>query len=122
MDARDLDRADRGRSREVDERRQDARREVRDENGPDSPADRADRAEQRRDNRRDYYDDRRDDRLDFARGVRYSSVWWTSNSCSQTAIVVVDSYTYYQCNGAWFGRTYYGGEVTYTVIDAPAGY
>jgi hypothetical protein len=122
MDARDLDRADRGRSREVDERRQDARREVRDENGPDSPDDRADRAEQRRDNRRDYYDDRRDDRLDFARGVRYSSVWWTSNSCSQTAIVVVDGYTYYQCSGAWFGRTYYGGEVTYTVIDAPAGY
>jgi hypothetical protein len=37
-------------------------------------------------------------------------------------IVVQDGYSYYQCNGAWFGRTYYGGEVTYTVIDAPQGY
>jgi len=34
----------------------------------------------------------------------------------------VDGYSYYQCDGEWFGRSYYGGEVTYTVIDAPAGY
>jgi hypothetical protein len=76
------------------------------------------RVEERRDDRRDYYDDRRD----FARGARYSAVWWSSNSCVDTVVVTVDGYTYYECNGAWFSRTYYGGEVTYTVTDAPAGY
>ena len=54
--------------------------------------------------------------------MRYSSVWWTSHSCRLTVVVVHDGYSYYQCNDAWFGRTYYGGEVTYTVIDAPEGY
>jgi hypothetical protein len=49
-------------------------------------------------------------------------VWWTSNTCRQTIVVVQDGYSYYQCNGEWFGRSYYGGEVVYTVIEAPVGY
>jgi hypothetical protein len=110
MDAQRMNEAERGRGPDVADRRQVDR--------PDEP----DRVQERRENRRDYYDDRRDDRRQFARGVRYSSVWWTSNSCRQTVIVVQDGYSYYQCNGAWFGRTYYGGEVTYTVIDPPQGY
>ncbi len=96
MDARRANEGERSRAREMDDRRQDTRR----------------------DDRRDYYDDRRR----YSRGVRYSASWWTSNSCSQEVVVVLDGYRYYQCNDAWFGRTYYGGEVTYTVIDAPEGY
>ena len=77
-----------------------------------------DRVEDRRDDRRDYYHDRDD----FERGATYTAIWWTSHSCVSTEVVEVDGYTYYQCNGAWFSRTYYGGEVTYTVTDAPRGY
>ena len=85
----------------------------------------ADSRRERIEERRDYYDDRREDYADdrrLARGVRYSSVWWNSNSCSTTDVVVVDGYSYYRCEDNWFGRTYYGGEVTYTVIDPPPGY
>ena len=74
-------------------------------------------ARERREDRRDYYDDRRD----FARGATYTAVWW-GQSCSNATVVVVDRYTYYECDGAWFSRTYYGGEVIYTVTDAPPGY
>ena len=117
---------ERRRAPEMRERRQDYGRDDRSDRRDDRYEERRDpppeRVQERRDNRRDYYDDRRDDRRDFARGARYSTVWWTSNSCSQTVVVVTDGYSYYQCNGTWFGRTYYGGEVTYTVIDAPPGY
>jgi hypothetical protein len=113
MDARRMNEAERGRGPDVDDRRQD-----RYEDRPVEP----ERVQERRETRRDYYDDRRDDRRRFARGARYSSVWWTSNSCRQTVVVVQDGYSYYQCDGEWFGRSYYGGEVTYTVTDAPQGY
>jgi hypothetical protein len=110
MDAPRMNEAERGRGPDVDERRQDDRADV------------PDRVPERRENQRDYYDDRRDDRRQFARGARYSAVWWSSNSCRQTIVVVQDGYSYYQCDDAWFGRTYYGGEVTYTVIDPPEGH
>jgi len=118
MDRPRVEDTERRRGREMDDRREDARRDRRDDDRPNSPEDRVE-------DRRDYYDDRRDDYQDrrrFARGGRYSAVWWTSNSCSQTVVVVVDGYSYYQCNDTWFSRTYYGGEVTYTVTDAPPGY
>ena len=86
--------------------------------------DRRDVYDDRRDDRRDYYDDRRDyydDRRAFVRGARYSASWWRS-SCSQASVVVVDDYTYYGCDDEWFSRTYYGGEVVYTVTDPPRGY
>ena len=113
-DERRLNDAGRDRDQGLDDRR----RGDSDEDRRDVP----DRVEERRGDRRDYYDDRRDDRRRYARGARYSTVWWSSNSCRQTVIVVQDGYSYYQCNGEWFGRSYYGGEVVYTVIDAPAGY
>jgi len=91
--------------------------------------DRQDRRDDYRDDDReppgqDYREDRRDrysDRRAFARGTTYSAVWYSSQSCSDDA-VVVDGYSYYSCSGSWFGRTYYGGEVIYTVVDAPPGY
>jgi hypothetical protein len=109
-----------GEGRQIDDRGRDDRYDDR----PHENIDR-ERVEERRDDRRDYYDDRRDyydERRAFVRGARYSAVWWTSNSCVNAVVVKVDGYTYYQCNSAWFSRTYYGGEVTYTVTDAPAGY
>lgn len=118
MDSRRLNDRERGRDRFMDDGGRDDRRDDRYEDDRDVP----DRVEDRRDDRRDYYDDRRDDRRRYARGARYSAVWWTSNSCRQTIVVVQDGYSYYQCDGEWFGRSYYGGEVTYTVIDAPEGY
>ena len=114
MDERRLNDAERGRDQGLD----DSRRDDRDEDRRDVP----DRVEERGENRRDYYDDRRDDRRRYARGARYSTGWWSSNSCRQTIVVVQDDYSYYQCDGEWFGRSYYGGEVVYTVIDAPEGY
>ena len=116
---------ERRRAPEMRERRQDYGRDDRNDRRDDRRERRdppPDRVQERREHRRDDYDDRRDDRRDFARGARYSTVWWTSNSCSQTVVVVTDGYSYYQCNGTWFGRTFYGGEVTYTVIEAPPGY
>lgn len=53
--------------------------------------------------------------------MRYSASWWTQ-SCSRATIVIVDGYTYYHCDNFWFSRTYYGGDVVYTVTDTPAGY
>jgi hypothetical protein len=126
-DARRANESERGpdRTRDLDrlDRRDDDRQEYRDD-GNDRDDDRrgtpASRpvARERRDDRRDYYDDRRD----FGRGARYNAAWWSSNSCSDAEVVHVDAYTYYRCEDAWFGRSYYGGEVVYTVIDAPEGY
>lgn len=98
---------------------------ARDHHDGDRPNGAPDRVDDRREARRDYYDDRRDryeDQRRFVRGARYSATWWTTNSCSGAVVVVEDGYSYYRCDDVWFGRTYYGGEVTYTVIDPPSGY
>jgi hypothetical protein len=110
----------RTRRSEVDRNRasdSDFGREQTRENARDRQDDRRDRYEDRQDYRRNYYEDRRQ----FARGVRYSASWWGS-SCTTATIVVNGSYTYYKCENAWFSRTYYGGELVYTVVDAPSGY
>lgn len=127
LDARRSNERERGPDRDRDRRDRRDRRDDYREGNRDGDYDRDDRdvdrrrgpvARERRDDRRDYYDDRRD----FARGARYSAVWWSSNSCSDAVVVHVDGYTYYQCDNEWFGRSYYGGEVVYTVTDAPSGY
>jgi hypothetical protein len=87
------------------------------ENARDRQDDRRDRYDDRRDYRRNYYEDR----ARYYRGARYSAVWW-GQSCTTTTIVVSGNYTYYKCENAWFSRTYYSGELVYTVVDAPAGY
>lgn len=108
--------AERRRQRRPDDRPRVVRPENRPADRPVSP-ERRPVARERRENRRDYYDDRRD----FVRGMRYSASWW-GRSCSRATIVVADGYTYYRCDNTWFGRTYYGGEVLYTVVDTPPGY
>ena len=115
-DARRVNQRERDPDREVEDRRNERRDDGRDY------------YDDRRDDRRDYYDDRRDDRRDYyeirrhyVRGARYSASWWT-RSCSRATIVVADGYTYYRCDDYWFSRTYYGGDVIYTVTDAPPGY
>jgi hypothetical protein len=35
------------------------------------------------------------------------------------ASVVVESTSYYQCDGVWYQRVYDGGSVTYVVVDSP---
>ena len=115
--------AERRQQRRPDDRPPAVRPEDRPADRPVSP-ERRPVARERRENRRDHYDDRRDyydDRRHFARGRRYSASWW-GRSCSSATIIVADGYTYYRCDETWFGRTYYGGEVIYTVIDAPPGY
>ena len=117
MRERRVNQVDQDRARQLDDRR-DERRDDGDADRPDPPRDRVS-------DRQDYYDDRRDEnhaRRRLSRGARYSAVWWSSSSCSQAEVVIVDDYTYYHCNDAWFSRTYYGGEVTYTVTDPPPGH
>jgi len=48
-------------------------------------------------------------------------VWW-SNSCSSATVIVAEGYTYYHCESYWFSRSYYSGEVVYTVVDTPPGH
>ena len=97
-----------------DDRRGDDRQDRRDDY---READREPPGREYREDRVDRYSDRRA----FARGATYSSTWYRSQSCSDE-VVVVDGYSYYRCDDVWFGRTYYGGEVIYTVVDAPPGY
>ncbi len=82
------------------------------------------RSERRDDRRQDIREDRDEfyaDRRVFVRGETYTAAWYDSQSCPDR-VVVVDGYSYYECNDSWFGRSYYGGEVIYTVTDPPPGY
>jgi len=46
--------------------------------------------------------------------------YWTL-SCTPTTVVVGGT-TYYQCGSAWYIRAYSGGEVSYSMVNPPAGY
>jgi hypothetical protein len=81
-----------------------------------------------RDERRDRRDDYRDDRRDRARrhrawrhGTQLTYVEWTDYDCSNEEVVDGGA-SLFECDGVWFVRTYYGGEVVYTVTDPPSGY
>jgi hypothetical protein len=73
--------------------------------------------------------DDRDDRRDHARrrhrawrrGTELIYVEWEDYGCGDT-VVEDDGDELYECDGAWFIQTYYGGEVVYTVTDPPRGY
>ncbi len=72
--------------------------------------------------------DRRDDRHDRARrrrawrhGTQLSYVEWNDYDCGNHE-VVADGDNLFECEGTWFIQTYYGGEVVYTVTDAPSEY
>jgi hypothetical protein len=45
---------------------------------------------------------------------------WTM-ACTPTTIVA-GATTYYQCGSAWYTRGYGGGNVTYVIVNPPAGY
>jgi len=55
------------------------------------------------------------------RGDELTYVEYGNYGCGDVAVVVDDD-KYYRCEGTWFVRTYYGGEVTYTATDPPSGY
>jgi hypothetical protein len=70
-----------------------------------------------RDDRRDWYDDNYRYRRHV--GVSISYTTFSSLSCNS---VHVNGVTYYQCGSDWYSRAYHGGNVTYVVVTAPAGY
>jgi hypothetical protein len=70
-----------------------------------------------RDDRRDWYDDR----YRYHRRVGVSISFATFNTLSCTT-VYVDGATFYHCDSDWYTRAYHGGNVTYIVVNAPAGY
>jgi hypothetical protein len=55
----------------------------------------------------------------YAVGTIISATTYSSLSCSN---VIVNGITYSQCGSTWYQPTYSGGDVTYIVINPPAGY
>lgn len=111
--------------------RQDNRSEQRG-NVSDDRNDRLDDRQDHRDNvredRQDFADDVRDDRRDWYNdryryrvGVSITYATFSSLSCT-TSSVNVNGVTYYRCDNDWYSRAYSGGNVTYVVVKAPAGY
>ena len=111
--------------------RQDNRSEQRG-NASDNRNDRLDDRQDHRDNvredRQDFADDVRDDRRDWYNdryryrvGVSITYATFSSLSCT-TSSVNVNGVTYYRCDNDWYSRAYSGGNVTYVVVKAPAGY
>jgi hypothetical protein len=103
-------------------------RSNRPENRSDRLDDRQDRRDDLRDDRRDYVDDVRDDRRDWYDdryrrrvGVSLTFTAFRSLSCTST-LIVVGGVTYYRCGSDWYSRAYHGGNVTYVIVTAPAGY
>jgi hypothetical protein len=98
------------------------------ENRGDRQDDIQDARKERREDWQDYGDDVRDDRRDWYNDrYRYrvgSSITYAtfrSLSCTSTT-VHVNGVTYYRCDNDWYSRAYSGGNVTYIVVKAPAGY
>jgi hypothetical protein len=66
------------------------------------------------------YDEWSEDRWRWRVGASLTAASFRSLSCTPTT-VVVGSTTYYQCGSTWYNRAYSGGQVTYIVVNAPAG-
>ena len=111
--------------------RQDNRSEQRgnvSDNRNDRLDDRQDHRDNVREDRQDFADDVRDDRRDWYNdryryrvGVSITYSTFSSLSCT-TSSVNVNGVTYYRCDNDWYSRAYSGGNVTYVVVKAPAGY
>jgi len=94
--------------------------------GPPDSGDRQNEYE----NRQDYYDRHEDDHdHPIAAAVVVGAAigaaatvpeYWTA-PC-EPVTVVVGGTTYYQCDTAWYVRAYSGGDVTYVMVNPPAGY
>ena len=100
----------------------------RQDNRGDRQDDIQDARKERREDWQDYGDDVRDDRRDWYNdryryrvGVNITYATFRSLSCTSTT-VHVNGVTYYRCDNDWYSRAYSGGNVTYIVVKAPAGY
>lgn len=57
----------------------------------------------------------------YAIGTAISASAFHALPCTATT-VVVSGVTYYQCGTTWYSQAYSGGDVTYVVVETPAGY
>lgn len=106
--------------RDVDQDRVDQRQD----NRQDRFDQRQDNIDQRQDNREKVYDDRKeyyDDRNEWyedrwRRGAYISVSSWNSMNCRYN-MTVVNSITYYDCNGVRYERVYRGGQTVYIIVN-----
>ncbi len=54
-------------------------------------------------------------------GVRLSVGSYNALTCRRT-IIIHSGITYYGCGTVWYNQVYYGGQVTYIVVETPPGY
>ncbi len=54
-------------------------------------------------------------------GVRLSVGSYNALTCRRT-IIIHGGITYYGCGTVWYHQVYYGGQVTYIVVETPPGY
>lgn len=54
-------------------------------------------------------------------GVRLSVGSYHALTCRRT-IIIHSGITYYGCGTVWYNQVYYGGQVTYIVVETPPGY
>ena len=54
-------------------------------------------------------------------GVRLSVGSYHALTCRRT-IIIHGGITYYGCGTVWYNQVYYGGQVTYIVVETPPGY
>ena len=62
-----------------------------------------------------------ENRAAFAIGATLTMATFSAMSCTTTTVVVT-GVSYYRCGTGWYNRAYSGGNVTYVVVGAPAGY
>jgi len=121
-----------------------ASRTERTEGRQDTQSSRQQEVTERQQSRQDYKGDAREDWQDYSddyhgRGWGYaaagaavvagayavgsvvSAANYRSLSCTPTT-VVVGGVSYSQCGSTWYQPTYSGGDVTYVVVNPPAGY
>ena len=54
-------------------------------------------------------------------GTRLTVGSYNALTCRRT-IIIHSGITYYGCGTVWYHQVYYGGEVTFIVVEAPPGY
>jgi len=54
-------------------------------------------------------------------GTRLSVRSYNALTCHRT-FIVHGGITYYHCGTVWYNQFYYGGQVTYIVVETPPGY
>lgn len=123
----------------------------RSDNLRDRQEDRQDFVEGRQEDRQDFVDERQDQRQDFvedelddwdrccfddggeflagaviggaigAAAASDNTTYIVTLPCTTTA-VLYEGYSYYNCSGTWYQKSYAGGDVVYIVTSPPPGY